>query len=181
MRPLTNGLLGVQATHLRGTLLEMTEIEELTAERIDTALCGNAAYKRLAPGQFVVKQGSTFVMLTVRLMEGGFAQVRCLAQLVKDVNMTPELAYELLELNTHIDFGAFGYVDRPKLVVLTNSLLGGKTLDSDEITSTLKSLALVADEYDDIIIEKHGGKRMTDLLEASQLGKLFSDPDASAF
>ena len=34
---------------------------------------------------------------------------------------------------------------------------------------------------DDIIIAKYGGQRMTDLLEASQLGKLFSDPDASAF
>ncbi len=159
----------------------MTELEELTATRIDAALSGNTAYKRLGPSQFLVKQGSTFVMLTAQLMNDGKPQVRCLAQLVKGVNMTPELAYELLRLNTQINFGAFGYSAPAQLVLLTNSLLGGATLDAEEITSTLESLVRVADEYDDIIIEKYGGQRMTDILEASELGKLFSDPNASAF
>lgn len=164
-----------------GTLHWMTEIEALTAEKIDAALSGNAAYKRLGPSQFVVKQGSTFVMLTVCLIDGGHAQVRCLAQLVKGVHMTPDLAYELLKLNTQLSFGAFGYSEGAQLILLTNSLLGGETLDADEITSTLESLVKVADEYDDKIIATYGGQRMTDLLEASQLGKLFSDPNASAF
>lgn len=159
----------------------MTDQEELTATRIDAALSGNTAYRRLGPSQFLVKQGSTFVMLTAQLMENGQAQVRCLAQLVKGVNMTPELAYELLRLNTQIHFGAFGYSAPAQLVLLTNSLLGGETLDAAEITSTLESLVRVADEYDDLIIQRYGGQRMTDLLEASELGKLFSNPNASAF
>ena len=159
----------------------MTEVEELTSDRIDAALSGNAAYKRLGPGQFVVKQGSTFVMLTVVPFENGQVLVRCLAQLVKGVAMTPDLAYELLTLNVQLQFGAFGYSEKAQLVLLSNSLLGGNTLDADEIISTLESLVRVADEYDDIIIEKYGGQRMTDLLEASQLGKLFDDPNASAF
>ncbi len=159
----------------------MTDLEELTANRIDSALSGNAAYRRLAPTQFLVKQGSTFVMLTAQLMENGQPQVRCLAQLVKGVNMTPELAYELLRLNTQINFGAFGYSPQARLVLLTNSLLGGATLDAEEITSTLESLVRVADAYDDLIITKYGGQRMTDLLEASELGKLFANPNVSAF
>jgi hypothetical protein len=159
----------------------MHDLEELTSTRIDAALSGNAAYKRLGPSQFLVKQGSTFVMITSRLMDNGQPQVRCLAQLVKGVNMTPELAYELLRLNTQIDFGSFGYSARAQLVLLTNSLLGGETLDAAEITSTLESLVRVADTYDDIIIQKYGGQRMTDLLEASNLGKLFADPNVSAF
>ena len=159
----------------------MTDLEELTSQRIDAALSGNAAYKRLGPSQFLVKQGSTFVMLTVRTMDDGRPQVRCLAQLVKGVNMTPELAYELLRLNTQIDFGAFGYSPQAQLVLLTNSLLGGATLDAEEITATLESLVRVADAYDDIIIQQHGGQRMTDLLEASELGKLFADPNVNAF
>ena len=159
----------------------MTEAEELTSDRIDAALSGNAAYKRLGPGQFVVKQGSTFVMLTVVPFENGQVLVRCLAQLVKGVTMSPELSYELLKLNVQLDFGAFGYSEKAQLILLSNSLLGGNTLDADEIISTLESLVRVADEYDDIIIEKYGGQRMTDLLEASQLGKLFENPDASAF
>lgn len=159
----------------------MTDLEQLTATRIDAALSGNAAYKRLGPSQFLVKQGSTFVMLTARMMEDGRPQVRCLAQLVKGVNMTPELAYELLRLNTQINFGAFGYSAPAQLVLLTNSLLGGETLDAEEITATLENLVLVADQYDDLIIQKYGGQRMTDLLEASELGKLFADPNVSAF
>lgn len=159
----------------------MTEIEEVTAERIDAVLSVNAAYKRLGPGQFVVKQGSTFIMLTVGLNSAGQALVRCLAQLVKGVEMTPELAYSLLALNTQLEFGAFGYSEGAKLILLTNTILGGATLDPDEITSTLKSLVTVADEYDDKIIATYGGQRMTDLLEASQLGRLFADPNVSAF
>lgn len=159
----------------------MSDVELVTADRIKAALEGNAAYKQLAPTQFVVKQGSTFVMLTVRPMHGGHAQVRCIAQLVKGVNMTPDLALELLKLNTQISFGAFGYSEGARLVLLTNSLLGGETLDPEELRATLESLVRVADEYDDIIIAKYGGQRMTDLLEASQLGKLFQTPDASAF
>lgn len=159
----------------------MIDLEKLTATRIDAALSGNAAYKRLGPQQFLVKQGSTFVMLSAQLMDNGQPQVRCLAQLVKGVNMTPELAYELLRLNTQINFGAFGYSAEAQLVLLTNSLLGGETLDAIEITTTLESLVRVADSYDDLIIQKYGGQRMTDLLEASELGKLFADPNASAF
>lgn len=159
----------------------MTELEELTAERIDAVLSVNAAYKRLGPGQFVVKQGSTFIMLTVALNTKGQPLVRCLAQLVKGVNMTPELAYSLLALNTQLDFGSFGYSEAANLILLTNTILGGATLDPDEIISTLESLVMVADEYDDKIIANFGGQRMTDILEASQLGKLFSDPDVSAF
>ncbi len=159
----------------------MTETEELTAERIDAVLSVNAAYKRLGPSQFVVKQGSTFVMITVGLNSSEQALVRFLAQLVKGVEMTPELAYSLLAMNTQLDFGAFGYSEGAKLILLTNTVLGGATLDPDEITATLKSLVSVADEYDDKIIEAYGGQRMTDLLEASQLGKLFTDPNVSAF
>jgi hypothetical protein len=159
----------------------MTDIERLTASRINDALSGNAAFKRLGPSQFVVKQGSTFIMLTVAMMDEEHAIVRCIAQLVKGVGMTPELAYELLKLNTQLSFGAFGYSEGAQLILLTNTILGGVTLDAPEITSTLESLVRVADEYDDIIIEKYGGQRMTDLLEASQLGKLFSDPNVSAF
>lgn len=159
----------------------MTPEEQITAQRIEQALVGNAAAKKLDDRVFVVKQGSTFVMLTVMPMDGDRAQVRCIAQLVKGVNMTPELALELLKLNARLRFGAFAYAEGARLVLITHSLLGGETLDADELYSTLADLARVADEYDDQIIAEHGGQRMSDLLEASQIGKLFRDPTSSAF
>jgi hypothetical protein len=59
--------------------------------------------------------------------------------------------------------------------------LGGVTLDPEEVQASLSDIARLADQYDDMFIAKHGGKRMTDILEASQIGKLFRDPAANAF
>ncbi len=159
----------------------MNAKERSTVERIERALKGNPAHRKLDERVFVVKQGSTFVMLNVVPMENERAQVRCIAQLVKGVNMNPELALYLLKTNAQLRFGAFAYAERASLVLITHSLLGGDTLDPQELLATVADLAVLADQYDDEIIAKHGGQRMSDLLEASQLGKLFgggADKDA---
>lgn len=153
----------------------MTPAEIETARRIENAFTGNPAFAKLDDGAYIVKQGSTFVMLTVMPLDGGRAQLRCIAQLVKGVNMTPELALELLKLNTRLRFGAFAYAEGKQLILLTHSLLGGETLDPPEITATIADLAHLADDHDDDIIARYGGQRMADLLEASQIGKLFSN------
>ena len=159
----------------------MTPAEQITVERIEEALYGNPAVRKLDDRVFVVKQGSTFIMMNVEALDEERAQVRCIAQLVKGVNMTPELAYELLQQNTRLRFGAFAYAERARLVLITHSLLGGSTLDAEEVQETLSDIAVLADEYDDQIISRFGGERMSDLLEASQIGKLFTEPDPSAF
>jgi hypothetical protein len=119
-------------------------------------------------------------MLTVVPIDHERSQVRCIAQLVKGVNMAPDLSLELLKLNTRLRFGAFAYAEGKQLVLLTHSLLGGPTLDPEEIAAALIDLATVADEQDDEIIARWGGQRMQDLLEASAVGKMFA-PGASAF
>jgi hypothetical protein len=159
----------------------MNPAEQVTAQRIERALAGNPAFKKLDERVYIVKQGSTFVMLNIGALDENRAQVRCIAQLVKGVTMTPDLALELLKLNTRLRFGAFGYAEGARLVLITHSLLGGETLDPEELTSTLADMAKLADEYDDEIIASYGGQRMSDLLEASEIGRLFRDPDASAF
>jgi hypothetical protein len=157
-----------------------TTAEQITGQRIEAAFARNPAFRKLDEGAYIVKQGSTFVMLTVLPLEGDRAQVRCIAQLVKGVNMTPELALELLRLNTRLRFGAFAYAEGKRLVLLTHSLLGGQTLDPEEIAAALADLATVADEQDDHIIAHWGGQRMQDLLEASEIGRLFAQ-NTSAF
>jgi len=158
----------------------VNKAEEVTIQRVEAAFQGNAAFRQLDKKAFVVKQGSTLVMLHVSAIDEERAQVRCIAQLVKGVELTPELAYELLALNTRLRFGAFAVAAGRGLVLITHSLLGGETLDPEELASTISDLALVADQYDDEIIERFGGQRMQDLLEASEIGKLF-DPDVDAF
>lgn len=159
----------------------MKPAEQVTAQRIELAMQGNPACKKLDDYAYIVKQGSTFVMLNIMALDDHRAQVRCIAQLVKGVNMTPDLALELLKLNTRLRFGAFGYAEGAKLVLITHSLLGGETLDPEELNATLADMAMLADEYDDEIIAEHGGQRMSDLLEASEIGRLFQNPDADAF
>lgn len=156
----------------------MNPAELATVQRIESAFGANPAFKKLDERVFIVKQGSTFVMLTIVPMDGDRAQIRCIAQLVKGVNMTPELALDLLKMNANLRFGAFAYADRASLVLLTHSLLGGETLDPEELIAALQDLATVADDYDDKILASHGGQRMRDLLEASQIGKLFRDDSA---
>jgi len=159
----------------------MNASEQVTAQRIEQAFEGNPAFRKLDDRVFIVKQGSTFVMLNVTPMSRDRAQVRCIAQLVKGVSMTNDLAVELLQMNTRLSFGAFAYAEGAKLVLITHSLLGGDTLDPDELVAAIEDMALLADEHDDDIIARFGGQRMSDLLEASKIGQLFRDPGADAF
>jgi hypothetical protein len=69
-------------------------------------------------------------------------------------------------------------VEQGSCVVLAHTLLGGETLDPDEIMTTLRDLSVLADEFDDRIVEEAGGKRMQDLLDASAAAAFFSDLQA---
>ena len=53
-----------------------------------------------------------------------------------------------------------------------HSILGGTTLDKDELTATVRDVALIADEYDDKLVKKYGGQRMLDLLEEAAIENL---------
>src|SRR5512146_3054772 len=94
--------------------------------------------------------------------------------------MTPDLAIKMLRFNARLRFGAFGYVPEGSCVVFGHTLLGGETLDADEITTTLRDLSIIADEFDDRIVEEAGGKRMQDLIDASATAALFADFDGTA-
>ena len=62
-------------------------------------------------------------------------------------------------------------------VVFAHTLLGGETLDAEEINTALRDLSMLADEFDDVIVEEAGGKRMQDLIDASASAALFADFD----
>jgi hypothetical protein len=105
------------------------------------------------------------------------ALVRLVAQLARGVEMTPDLAIKLLGLNARLRFGAFGYVAQGACVVFAHTLLGGETLDSAEISTAVRDLSMLADDFDDMIVEEAGGQRMQDLIDASAAATLFSELD----
>ena len=156
----------------------MNQAEQKTCNTIEQTLGGHKAFRKVEEGLYVVKQGSSYVMVNVVPWENRHAVVRCVAQVVKGVEMKPSLALELLSFNAHLRFGAFAYVEQGSVILFSHSILGGETLDSDELLETIRDVALVSDEWDDKIIEHHGGQRMQDLLEESVLSsRAKANPD----
>jgi len=139
-------------------------------------------YRKVDERLYVIKQGSSYVMINIVPLDNDRAVVRCVAQLVRGVRMDADLAIQLLHLNAQLRFGAFSYDPVDNLVLFSHSILGGSTLDRDELMVTLTDVALVADEYDDKIISKYGGQTMREILEEAALERLLdADPDGFLF
>jgi len=125
-------------------------------------------------GLYVIKQGSSYVMIAVIPTgpSNEHALVRVTAQVVAGVRPDPALLRQLLILNGRLRFGAFAYEPNGELVLFSHSLLGGSTLDQNELLAAVHDVALVADRYDDHIVARYGGRRMQDVLEESAWARL---------
>jgi hypothetical protein len=157
----------------------MNPAEVASALLIETTLKGNTAYRKIDDSLYTIKQGSSYVLINIVPWGEDRALVRCFAQLVKGVHMVGALATQLLTLNAHLRFGAFAYEPEGQLIVFLHSILGGATLDAEELLATVRDVALIADEYDDRIIAKFGGQTMKELLEEAAFEKILEhDPDA---
>jgi type III secretion system-like peptide-binding chaperone len=149
----------------------------VTVARIEQTLANSPAFTRVEPRFYIIRQGSAYVYIHVLPWEPDRALVRLVAQLARGVEMTPDLAIKLLRLNAGLRFGAFGYVPQGSCVVFGHTLLGGETLDAEEITTAVRDLSILADEFDDRIVEEAGGKRMQDLINASAADAIFAAVD----
>ena len=150
----------------------MNDSSRLTCATVEHVLSHSPAFKKIDRNFYVVRQGSAYVYVMVVDWGEDRAIVRFVAQLARGVDMTPDLAMKLLRLNARMRFGSFGFVRDGACVTFGHTLLGGETLDREEVLATLRDVALVADEYDDRIIEEAGGQTMQQLLEESALNAL---------
>ena len=158
----------------------MNPAEVATSLLIERTLQDSPAYRKIDDQLYVIKQGSAYVMISVVPWGDNKAMVRCTAQLVKGMDVDGPLAMQLLELNAHLRFGAFAYDPGEHTVIFTHTILGGTTLDPEELTATLRDVALIADEYDDKLVKKYGGQRMIDLLEEAAMERIM-DKDPASF
>lgn len=160
----------------------MNSAELATIDLIENTLSEHGSYRRVEDRLYVIKQGSSYVMINIVPWGEDKALVRCCSQLVRGVEMNGELAIDLLHLNSQLRFGAFAYDPGEKLVLFLHSILGGETMDPEELLATLTDVAIIADEYDDQIIEFYGGQTMHDLLEDQALiNVLDTDPTEFSF
>jgi hypothetical protein len=150
---------------------------------IEKTLGKSQAYRKVDDRLYVVKQGSSYVMISV-VPSGSKdkpeerALVRVMAQVVAGVRPEAPLMRQLLILNGQLRFGAFAYVPEGSLIMFGHSILGGDTMDVKELLATVHDVALVADEYDDRIVARYGGARMQDVIEEKAMAHLFGDkPD----
>ncbi len=160
----------------------MNPAEVATALLIEKTLQDSTAYRKIDDNLYVLKQGSAYVMISVVPWGDNRAMVRCVSQLVKGVDVDGPLAKQLLELNGHLRFGAFAYDPGEHTVLFSHTILGGTTLDPEELMATLRDVALIADEYDDKLMQKYGGQRMVDLLEEAAMERIMEkDPKGFRF
>ncbi len=158
----------------------MNPAEVASALVIESTLEAQGSFRKVDDRLYVIKQGSSYVMVNIVPFGEERALVRCSAQLVKGVVMEEHLAIELLRLNAQLRFGAFAYDKVDGLVLFIHSILGGPTLDAAELLATLTDVAIIADEYDDKIIGRYGGQTMHDLLEEAAMERIL-DADPATF
>ncbi len=133
--------------------------------RVETALGASSAYRKIEDGLYVLKQGSTMVMINVHPWGENRAVVRLAAQLVKGVNMEVPLALELLELNGVLRFGSFAFQPTGEVILFVHTLLDRDVADAEEFRKTIGDFVVVADDYDDRIAARYGGQTIQDILE----------------
>jgi hypothetical protein len=160
----------------------MNPAEVATSLLIERTLQDSPAFRKIDDSLYVIKQGSAYVMINIVPWGDNKAMVRCTSQLVKGVDVDGGLAKQLLELNAHLRFGAFAWEKSDQVVLFTHTILGGTTLDPEELMATLRDVALIADEYDDKLMKKYGGQRMIDLLEEAAMERIMEkDPKGFTF
>lgn len=146
---------------------------------IEATLGSSSAFRKIDDRLYVVKQGSSYVMISVlgkkRGAKADAVVVRVVAQVVSGVRPEPTLMKQLLVLNGTLRFGAFAYVPDGHLILFSHTILGGEGMDPRELLATVHDVAIVADEYDDRIVQRYGGARMQDIVEQSALDHIFGD------
>ena len=151
---------------------------EASIAHVEKALGKSQAFRKVEDKLYVVKQGSSYVMISV-IATGAKAGpedraiVRVVSQVVSGVRPEASLFRQLLILNGQLRFGAFAYVPDGNLVLFCHSILGGPSMDERELVATVHDVALVADEYDDRIVARYGGARMQDVIEQSAIAHVF--------
>jgi hypothetical protein len=159
----------------------MPNVVARSCSSIEKTLGKSTAYRKVDDRLYVVKQGSSYVMISVvpsgpKGKVNDRALIRVVAQVVAGVNPEPSLFRQLLILNGQLRFGAFAFIPDGNLVMFGHSILGGDSMDIRELVATVHDVALVADEYDDRIVARYGGARMQDVIEEKAMSHLFGEP-----
>jgi hypothetical protein len=132
-------------------------IQEETFRRVEEYLAELFDDPYLDPegGHFYVRYGTTVLEISVDSYGEEEAVVTIMSYCVQDVEPDEELMVGLLELNHTLPFGAFSMLGND--IFFAHSLFG-RNLEARDLLRAITSVADVADDYDDRIVEKFGGQ-----------------------
>jgi hypothetical protein len=111
--------------------------------------------------------GSALVEVLVFPWDGDDAIINTRSYVVVGAELKPDLMRYLLEENAKMIFGAFGI--SPDSEILFEHSIVGSTCDMKELEASVKAVMEIADEYDDKIVDRWGGKRALDRIHAGTL------------
>lgn len=108
---------------------------------------------------FMLQRGSSEVNVTVAPLEDN-AVVSVFAWVVTGATPTEELYKYLLTENSGFIFGGFALDDKNN--VIYQHTIVGETVDKQQLRTSIRAVTKVADDYDDTIAERFGGKTAKD-------------------
>jgi hypothetical protein len=145
------------------------EAQKATYEKIlpwMQEMFGDFVGKRMEIPEFGVRVGSAFAQTAIYPMGEDDSVISTRAYVVTGVDLTADLMHFLLRENDRMTFGAFG-IDQDGDIFFEHTIVGS-TCDQPELKTSVSSVVLIADEYDDLIVEKWGGERAVDRLRGGE-------------
>lgn len=109
---------------------------------------------------FIISKGSTQVLVKAENITEDHVVIDLISHVVKNAKVDDKLKNFLLRANSELKFGAFGLLF-DDTITFQHSILANDFSEVD-LKSSINAVASVADYYDDIIVEKAGGKRALD-------------------
>lgn len=141
-----------------GEIMETNnEVLQLTIKKVEEFLKEKyPGYIKFDENRYTITRGSTAVMILIRPYTEDDTIVEFISNMVFGANITYELMNFLLRKNAELHFGAFGLLFDGTIVFSYS--IAGKNLDENEFVTALNSVAIIADYYDNEIINMAGGK-----------------------
>jgi len=115
-----------------------------------------------------VAYGSACALVEVLPWHDGDTIIHTRSYVVTQVQLVPGLMEYLLRENDRLLFGAFG-IDEDGDVFLNHAIVGSEC-DRAELLTSVNAILTLADDYDDAIVSRWGGRRAVDrALDAAPL------------
>lgn len=111
------------------------------------------------PG-WMIRQGSAVIHVTVVPWRDGMHLVKITSYVVRGPELLPTCLRFLLDENQTKAFGGFA-VDSDGDIVFRQSLLA-EFCEKDELKIVIGAVSFTADQMDDVITQRWGGRRATD-------------------